>query len=584
VQRDTDGLSGSRVDWSRRSKQVGSKLTELRITGTSNLLGNHKAWSVLTHDLEADFGDFADWPTAMFTDGNKAVLWVVFLEDLIPPEKAADASLGSGGDDLEIVFQPLVHRLSSSNHPTLVAFSTWRPESVIGQSRLNSTWTRFARSFSDALASLAKEYSSLFILDLDRVFSTSGMVDCFDPRNYYSFRCRLSPKGLDLLADSAKKILSRITNPAKKVLVVDCDETLWGGILGELGVAGISLGTDGLGMAYSDFQRSLQRWEAQGVLLTVVSKNDPEHVWQVFDEHPDMQIGRDDIVAWRINWEDKASNIVAISEELSLGMDSFVFLDNSPFERERVRQALPQVLTPELPNDVTTWPALLDSMDELSRFGSSEEDARKAEQYRQRSAFVTGLTETDDDTGFLQSIAMKPKALPLSSELLPRAEQLCQKTNQFNLRTMRHTLSSLSELPDDENCDSFLISLTDRFGNHGTVGLVVAILRDEVAFLDSFILSCRALSRHLEAWALYELTGRLRSKNCDWLLAEFLPTERNSVARSFLSDHGFTPIEWEGLPPSHPVHHLRDMTNSSGHAFCADLHNLEIPNLEVFES
>lgn len=557
-------------------------MTELRITGTSNLLASHAAWRVLTEDHEADFGDFADWPTAMFSATQQPLLWVVFLNDLVAPENSTVA--GSMKEDLDVALQPLTHRLSSSSHPTLVAFSTWRPESVISQSRLQSAWTQVAETFTTTLSELAKQHHSLFILNLDGVFAGPGMVSCFDSRNYYSFRCRLAPKGLGLLADNATKILSRITIPAKKVLVVDCDDTLWGGTLGEAGVSGISLGTEGMGMAYGDFQRSIKGWVAQGVLLAIASKNDEEHVWQVFDHHPDMQIRRSDVIAWRVNWDDKASNLVAIAEELNLGLDSFVFLDNSPFERERIRQALPQVLVPELPDDATAWPSLLDSMDELAQFTVSDEDGQKTEQYRQRSEFVSGLTEADDGRIFLKSIEMKPEAILLSEEHLVRAEQLCQKTNQFNLRTVRHTLSSLKEFSGNENNHSFLLALTDRFGNHGIVGLASAAIRGNAAFLDSFILSCRVFGRHLEAWALHELATRLLASDCEWLVAEFLPTERNSVASSFLPDHGFSPIDWRGFSPDHPVDAIKDLASSQGHPFYAELRSLEVPNLEVFEA
>ena len=149
---------------------------------------------------------------------------------------------------------------------------------------------------------------------------------------------------------------------------------------------------------------------------------------------------------------------------------------------------------------------------------------------------------------------------------------------------MRHTVPTLREVAIDANYRSFLVSLEDRFGDHGTVGLVVAFLNEEVAFVDSFILSCRMLGRHLEAWVLQELITCLRSDNCDWLVAEFLPTERNSVARSFLSDHGLVPLGWEGLPVTHPVSRMKDLVSSDAHAFYVDLHALEVPNLEVFES
>ena len=557
---------------------------KLSIIGTSGILPTQIEWNMLAIDHRVDFGDFGGWISALYSSDDCVILWVVFLEDLFTPELVEDLVEEKMKMNIVAVLEPLVYHLETSNQPTLVAYSGWRQSSVISHARCEPAWNRLSCNFEITLKKLIDQFSSLYIVDLDSVFAEHGLINCFDSRNRYGFGCRLSSLGISLLADSANRILDRLGNSARKVLVVDCDDTLWGGVLGEVGIGGISLGTDGVGMAYRDIQRSIKRWTAEGVLLAIASKNDEELVWTVFDDHPEMQFRRRDLTAWRVNWDNKAANLIAIAKELDLGLESFVFIDNSCFERQQMRQALPQVFVPELPDDITAWPAFLDSMDALAQLQVSEDDRTKTELYKRRTAFVSGLTGADDIAGFLKSTGMQPEFLLLAPENLARAEQLCQKTNQFNLRTMRYTLAELSERGSDENCLSFLVSLTDRFGSHGMVGLVIAFLRGEAAFLDSFILSCRVLGRHLEAWVLQELTAHLKSANCKWLLAEFLPTERNSVARSFLPDHGLAPLEWERLPSVHPVQNMRNRVSTTGLHFLTDLRTLEVPHLEVFES
>jgi FkbH-like protein len=557
-------------------------LNYLTITGTSNLLAHNKAWDGLKHDVQVGFAEYADWAKVLTENDGRPVLWVVLLEDLLSPDRLLEDDLSTVQDDLDVILNPLISLLNDRQSPALVAFSSWRPGSVVSQARFHTAWKRVSTLFGESLYDLAKKYPSLHLIDLDEVFAEHGLVKCFDSRNYYLSRCRLSFQGLEWVASATKKVLERLKNPAKKVLVLDCDNTLWGDVVGEVGLSGITLGSDGLGQAFSDFQLVAKRWSSQGVLLAIASKNNEEDVWEVFDKHPGMKIRKDDLVAWRVNWQEKATNLKEMASELDLGIESFVFWDDNPLEREKIRQSLPEVTTPELPQDVTLWPALLDSFDDLAKFSATGDDRKKVRQYKQRTAFVNGKKKVVDQMEFLKSITLQPATLNLSEGTMARAEQLCQKTNQFNLRSERHTVGNLSNIATDPCYESFLITLTDRFGDHGIVAFVITRQDGETAFLNTFLMSCRVLGRHLEAWILNELRVRLSKKDCKYILAEYLPNQRNNVAATFLYDHGLTIFTWEQLPVNHPLLALRDLTDMSGQLYHADLETLDIPHLEIF--
>lgn len=555
----------------------------LRVTGTSNLLASNVAWTVFEDTEQVVFGDYGDWTSVLTEQDTDTVLWVLFLEDLIAPDKVVGAPDENAKKNIDVIFEPLISRLRSNNMPVIVAFSTWRAEGLIGQTRQLSAWKKLGQQCRKKLYSLADSYQDLYIIPLDELFSEEGLNKCFDARNYYLSRCRLSGRGLKLLASISQKVLNSITGTAKKVLVLDCDNTLWGGVVSEVGLAGISLGSDGLGQAFSDFQKTVKQLAYQGVLLVVASKNNEDEVWDVFEKHPGMTIRKNDLVAWRVNWNDKVDNLLEIADELDLGVDSFVFWDDNPLERGKMRDALPQVLTPELPDDVAYWPSLLSSFEAFSQPSILKEDASKSRRYKQRSNFIRANKQAENKTDFLKEIEMQPVPISLAEETLLRAAQLCLKTNQFNLRTERHTVSVLRGMTENQNYEAFLVNLKDQFGDHGIVGLAIAQLEGECAFLDTFLMSCRVLGRHLETWMLHELVNRLKGRNCWWLLTEYRPTQKNVVVASFLDEHGFKPAKWKTMPAPCLAFRSHEQTDKVGQYYCADLMKLEIPHLGYFK-
>jgi len=530
------------------------------------------------------FGDYADWPSALLEVEKVPLLWVLFLEDVLSPEAGQETAIEDTDRLFDAALAPLRGRLQAMQTPVVVAWSTWRPHGILQDARRCTAWRRAARRIGDILFDLAAHSAGLYLIDLDNLLSKIGTDAAFDARNFYSARCRLSGRGISEISSATAEILRRTKEAAKKVLVLDCDNTLWGGVIGEVGLSGIALGGDGKGKAFADFQRGIRRLAAQGILLAISSKNNEVDVWEMFERHGEMVLKRSDVVAARIDWNDKSDNIIAIAEDLDLGLDSFVFWDDNPIEREKMRLALPRVTTIDVPLDVESWPALLDRLELFSRFSITDEDRKKTQQYHNRMRFVTERANTVDKTSFLRSIAMCPKAVAVNDATVVRAEQLSAKTNQYNLRPIRYTAAEILALAAANDCVTFLTSLSDKFGDHGIVGFSVARpVDDDAAFLDTFLMSCRVLGRDLEAWMFATLAARLHDAGVSSLYAEFWATERNVVAAQVLPQHGFKRVSGkDGLQMKLAAAGLE---TKGGDLYCADIKYLtRLPGLEVFET
>ncbi len=554
--------------------------TTLRVCSSSHLLPGNVAWARLETQWALVFGDFADWPSALMTAPDDPILWILTLDDVLTPESMEGLDGGALDDALARLMAPLEARLVASTQSTVVAWTAWRPQSVIASAKRPTAWTHAMRRLETLLYGLAVQRPALHLVDLDAALAGDGLATAFDSRNVYAAGCRFSRNGLVRVVEAVQRVLQRIAQAPKKVLVLDCDGVLWGDVVGEVGVGRIGLGGDGLGRAHKDIQRAARRLARTGTLLALASKNTAADVWEVFDRHPDMVLTRDDIAAWRINWTEKAANLVEMANDLDLGLESFVFLDDNPFEREKMRLALPQVTTLEFPADVAAWPGLIDGLDLFARFDATAEDAAKAQQYRSRAAFADARRGAADETNFLAGLAMQAKSVPLDATSLARAEQLAAKTNQYNLRNARHTMAELEALAASPTTVAFVTRLEDRFGDHGAVGLTIARVAGDSAFLDSFLMSCRVLGRNLDAWMLGRLVTLLRERGVRWLFAEFRASGRNAVAGAFLAAHGF--VRWTGADGDPRRQTIADLTVIEGELYLADLDTLVIPHLDLF--
>ncbi len=375
-------------------------------------------------------------------------------------------------------------------------------------------------------------------------FSYYGYAKIFDRRNFYLANSRISVEGLEILIRDLGLVLNRIYKPSKKLLILDCDNTLWGGIVGEEGIEHIKLGQDGIGKAFLNFQKTIKLLSNQGILLAISSKNNEKDVLNIFEKHESMQIKKNDIINFKINWDEKYKNILKISKELDLGLDSFVFWDDNPFERDKIKKNLPEVLTVEPNDDVVHWPDQLKELTELSKFSVTKEDEIKVKQYKIRSKFVTEKRKFSDEIYYLKSIKLKATRINIDESNITRAVQMTQKTNQFNLRTIRYTNDEINKIANQKKNISFLVKLKDIYGDHGIISLLLAKKLDNKSiFIDTLLISCRVLGRNLGTWVLRELKNMASKLGYENIYAEYIETNKNIICKSFYQNHNFEEIK-----------------------------------------
>ena len=376
---------------------------------------------------------------------------------------------------------------------------------------------------------------SVFILDMARLLEGAGKWGR-SPRTWYLTK---NPFGNDVYAGLARELkaaLRALSGKTKKLIVVDLDDTLWGGIVGDVGWKNVLIGGhDAVGEAFADFQKALLSLKNRGVLLALASKNEERTAIEVFEQHPEMVLRKEDIVAWRINWEDKATNVALLASELNLGLDSVVFLDDNPVERDRVRQALPEVFVPDLPQDKLLLASFLRGLDCFDTGFISDIDRNRTGLYISQRSRENARGETGSLENWLEQLGTRLLVEPLNDANWDRALQLLNKTNQMNLTTRRFSDLELREWVGREDVSMSTIRLTDRFGDSGVVGIVSLAMSGARAKILDFVLSCRAMGRDVESAMLWLLLDRARKAGHKTVEATYVPTERNAPCLRFLN-------------------------------------------------
>jgi len=400
----------------------------------------------------------------------------------------------------------------------------------------------FHRSVVDRFIENASKIEHVRLLDLDAVQRQVGCVASSDPRQWYLYRQPFSDAFLHCASEQLARIVLAGRRSAKKCLVVDCDNTLWGGIIGEDGLDGIELGSEYPGSAFSDFQRTLLHWRKQGIFIAILSKNNEADVWEVFDRHRDMQLTRKDISTWQINWLPKAENIPLIAKALNIGLDSLVFIDDNPMEIAYMRQAQPDVTSILLPEDPAEIVSLLQGTTLFDRLDITGEDLTRVDMMRaeiDREELSAKMTKEE----FLQALDLRIEFSPAKPDDFGRVTQLINKTNQFNLTTIRRTLEEVRTIAHSQDHRIYGLRVWDKFGDYGLTGVVIIDVSQDckVWTINSLMLSCRVLGRGVEVAMLAALASDAREMGADEFVASFVPSKKNSLCARFLPDHGFRP-------------------------------------------
>ena len=389
-----------------------------------------------------------------------------------------------------------------------------------------------------------QEAKNTFLIDLDALQTALGRSTFADPKLYYVAKMPISLAALPAAAKLVVDVVRSLQGAVKKCLVLDLDNTLWGGVIGDDGLSGIQIGELGTGHAFSDFQKWLKELKNRGILLTVCSKNNEDTAKEPFEKHPEMVLRLEDFSMFVANWEDKARNIRTIQQALNIGMESMVFLDDNPFERELVRTMIPEITVPELPEDPALYLQYLRGLDLFETASYSREDAGRTEQYRekaQRAAFEAAFQSYDD---YLEALQMRASAAAFDPFHYPRIAQLTQRSNQFNLRTVRYTEAEIEALAQDDSRIGLYFTLKDKFGDHGLISVVVLEKQPEdTLFISEWLMSCRVLKRGMEEFIVDKILSVAAQQGFRRVVGEYIPTPKNAMVKDLYEQLGFARLE-----------------------------------------
>lgn len=376
--------------------------------------------------------------------------------------------------------------------------------------------------------------ANVFVLDANQWVQTIGTA-ASNPKLWLMGKLLFPPELLRLAASDVKSTIRALCGLSKKLLILDLDETMWGGIVGEVGWQGVSLGGhDAFGESFVDFQKSIKALTRTGVILGIVSKNDESVALEAIESHPDMVLRKSDFAGWRINWRDKATNIAELVEELNLGLDAAVFIDDNPAERARVRESLPNVFVPEWPEDKLLYSKALKELRCFDRVSITKEDLSRTEMYvaeRQRNETRSSALSMDD---WLASLELKLQVELLNEGNIKRATQLLNKTNQMNLKTRRFTEEEFihwAELPGNA---VYCFRVLDRFGDYGLTGIASISANGDAGIIEDFLLSCRVMGRGVERGMLHVVLNALSQSGVLKTTVQFIKTDRNKPMLDYL--------------------------------------------------
>lgn len=405
---------------------------------------------------------------------------------------------------------------------------------------------KFFDSANEALAGWFMKSNRVFIVDLDAISGDFGKSRVINWNTWYRGSVPFSEDFTPVLADEYLRYIRALKGRAKKCIVLDLDNTLWGGIIGEDGLEGIKLSNTSPGIEYVDFQRGLLSLYNRGVILAICSKNNYDDAIKVFQEHPAQVLKEEHFAAMRINWQNKAANIADLAKEINIGLDSMVFFDDNPVERAQVSQTLPEVLVVELPKNPRLYRETLENLNVFDVLSLTKEDLVRGEMYagkRKRAELEQSVGSIED---FLRTLDLNVKIQPVNDFDTPRVVQLIGKTNQFNLTTRRYTDADIRQFRESKDAIVYSMAVTDKFGDEGVVGVAIVKIKDDDWWIDSLLMSCRVIGRSVETALLAKIVADARAVKANRIIGEYFPTKKNPPAADLFEKHGFgMPAETE---------------------------------------
>ncbi len=411
--------------------------------------------------------------------------------------------------------------------------------------KVKSSFTYQIRKLNFELMNLAQEYSNLFVCDIAGLQNKYGRDWMFDSMVYVSTEMVLSIEAVPYVAARTMDIIASIEGKFRKCLILDLDNTIWGGVVGDDGWENIQLGHGlGIGKIFTEIQEWIKKLKNRGIIICVCSKNDDDKAKEPFEKNPEMILKLDDISVFVANWDNKADNIRTIQSVLNIGFDSMVFLDDNPFERNMVRENVPGVIVPELPEYPENYLEYLYSCNLFETASYSSQDKDRTKQYQVEAQRMASSKRFTNEADFLKSLEMASVVSSFNSYNTPRIAQLSQRSNQFNLRTVRYTDADIKAFANDPNVIDLCFTLEDKFGDNGLIAVIILKPLDkETLFVDTWFMSCRVLKRGMENFTLNTIVEKAKAAGYKRIVGEYLPTTKNGMVAEHYPHLGFTAIE-----------------------------------------
>jgi FkbH-like protein len=409
--------------------------------------------------------------------------------------------------------------------------------------KVTSSFLFQLRKLNYQLMEYAYTNTNFYICDISSIQNYLGKSNFFQPSIYINSEMVLSIDALPLVAARTIDTILAFHGKFKKCLILDLDNTIWGGIIGDDGLENIQIGNLGIGKAFTEFQYWIKKLKYRGIILAVCSKNTESIAKEPFEKHPDMVLHLDDISVFVANWDNKVDNIRYIQSVLNIGFDSIVFLDDNPFERNIVRENIPNITVPELPEDPSEYLEYLYSLNLFETISFSKEDLERTKLYQIEAQRIKAQHKFINEDEFLKNLDMVSIVEPFNKFNAPRVAQLTQRSNQFNLRTVRYTDADILLLAESIDYFTFSFTLADKFGDNGLICVVILHKENEnTLFIDTWLMSCRVLKRNMENFVLNYITSFAIEKGFTLLKGQYISTHKNQMVEDHYLNLGFSNI------------------------------------------
>lgn len=492
--------------------------------------------------------EILDPHSALYLFDPDLVLFLTRIEEIVP--NFSDAFLEKTYEDWNRIFQDaaqqmshLLNTISQNSRATVLIqnFVLSSPSLGIFDGQTSSSQNQLLVSLNGQLSKIAQSSPTIFVWDFLKCCQLSGLANLQRSSLWYSSKVPFGQDGFAVLGRDLFRYIQAIFKPLIKCIVVDLDNTLWGGILGEDGIEGIQLGPEYPGNAYMDFQQQLLNLNRRGILLSIVSKNNAEEVRYAMASHPFMVLKEKHFSVQKINWKDKVENIAGVAKELNISASDMVFLDDDPAECERVQSVYPDIQVIQVSKKPFEVPNAINQINRVETICLTQEDTLRPQQYVQQRKRTQVRKEALNLEDFLKKLEMTVEISRVNTFSLPRAAQLTQKTNQFNLTTKRYTEADIKNRMQTGYV--YTVSCRDKYGDNGIIGLIILMRQGHKLLIDSFLLSCRVISRKIETCMLSFIVQLAQSLDMKSVVGQYIQTPKNSPCAGLYESNGFLKVD-----------------------------------------